>query len=603
MDFICLPIIFFTGLLLISILTSLFSVRLGIPLILLFIVIGIIVGSQQASLLFTGLLTLQNVFFINSVALALILFESGFTTPMESFKHNAKPALILASGGVIFSVLFLTPLAYFILPITFIQSLLLSSIIGSTDAAAVFFLLRSRGLYLKNKIQSTLEIESGANDPMAIFLTFLCITLLQKSTAIFDQQTVLLIGGYFLMQVLIGGIGGYLLFLGLKNAINKLHLEQALYPLFVLAVVMMGFAMITLIGGSGYLALYLCGLLLGNSAIKAHLTLAKFQQTIAWLCQILMFTVLGIFVHYEQLYSVLSVSLIIGTGLIFFARPLMVFIILSFFKYSFAEKLFISFVGLRGATSVLLALTPILYGFSFGLTFFNIVFIMVLLSLSVQGLLIPFMAKKCRVTQHLNGTPPEKTEIDLPDLIHSSLIMYEVNQDSPVLCGQNLPKWAQPLLLKRNQLVFQSNNMPTLQNGDKVFVFAPTEHRSFLLDKLYGNTPATDKCRIWGDFPIEPNTKLSDLKFLYGIEPTISVSDMTVAEFIQTTFPEADIGDRISFGPAELIIRNCKNNHITKLGIDIMPNAQTKSFILKHQQKDNTVTQYHDVIIPTKNTD
>ena len=118
MDFICLPIIFFTGLLLISILTSLFSVRLGIPLILLFIVIGIIVGSQQASLLFTGLLTLQNVFFISSVALALILFESGFTTPMESFKHNAKPALILASGGVIFSVLFLTPLAYFILPIT-----------------------------------------------------------------------------------------------------------------------------------------------------------------------------------------------------------------------------------------------------------------------------------------------------------------------------------------------------------------------------------------------------------------------------------------------------------------------------------------------------
>lgn len=581
MEFICLPIIFFTGLLLISILTSLFSIRFGIPLILLFIIIGIIVGSQQTVLLFTGFLTPQNVFFIGSVALALILFESGFSTPIDTFKHYAFPSIVLASVGVVLSVLLLIPIILFVLPISFTEAFLLSSIIGSTDAAAVFFLLRSHGLKLKPKIQATLEIESGSNDPMAIFLTFLCITLL--STPFTDHSTTILsFLSYFLMQISIGIGCGFLLFYMLKKAIYKLPLEQALYPLFVLSVVMLGFAIITFVGGSGYLALYLCGLFLGNSSVKAHSTLTKFLQTIAWLSQILMFTILGIFVHYKQLIAVLPIALLCGSVLIFVVRPLMVFSILSLFKrYTHLEKIFISFVGLRGATSVLLALTPILYGFPFGLIFFNVIFIMVLLSLTLQGLLIPLIAKKCQVLLPNNGPEPQKTEIDLPDLIRSSLISYELGEYSAVLCGQNLPKWAHPLLLKRQNIVFQSNNIPSFQKGDIVYVFAPSENQIPLLDRLYANLNSQDELKIWGVFPISPNAMMKDLKLLYGIELSENKLNMTINDFIQNAFPEANVGDRISLGNIDLIIRSRNQESITHIGIDIIPDTKMKTSTTK----------------------
>lgn len=581
MEFICLPIIFFTGLLLTSILTSLFSVRFGIPLILLFIIIGIIVGSQQTVLLFTGFLTPQNVFFIGSVALAIILFESGFSTPIDYFKKYAVPSLILATIGVIVSVLFLVPIILFILPVSFMEAILLASIIGSTDAAAVFFLLRSHGLKLKPKIQATLEIESGSNDPMAIFLTFLCITVLSGIIPA-HSNTALNFLSYFLKQLFIGVGCGFLLFYILKKSIYKLSLEQALYPLFVLSVVMLGFALITLIGGSGYLALYLCGLLLGNSTIKAHSSLAKFQKTIAWLSQILMFTVLGIFVHYQQLLTVLPIALLCGSALIFIARPIMVFSVLAFFKkYTLLEKFFISFVGLRGATSVLLALIPIVYGFPFGLIFFNIIFIMVLLSLTLQGLLIPYVAKKCQVLLPYNGSEPQKTEIDLPDFLRSSLISYELGEHSSVLHGQSLPKWAQPLLLKRKNLVFQSNNIPTFQQGDIIYVFAPSENQIPLLDRLYANSCTQDKLKIWGDFPISPSTTIKELQFLYGIDSYISKPDLTLNDFIKNAFPEADIGDRISLGNIDLIIRSRNKKNITQLGIDVTPNTKIKTYFFK----------------------
>ncbi len=571
MDFICFPILLFTGLILISILTGVIVRWLGVPLILLFILIGLLIESPETPLLTQGLLTAENVFFLGSVALALILFDSGFNTRMSHFKTVAKPSIVLASLGVCVGALLLAPIVMILLDVSFIEGLLLSSIIGSTDAAAVFFLLRSQKLFLKNRVKSTLEVESGANDPMAIFLTFGCLGVLGNGIASFSQDVYFLLFS-LIQQAGIGTIGGYILFWALRLILTRINLELALFPLFVLSFVMAGFAAITWIGGSGYLAVYLCGLLIGNTPVKAHSTLLKFQQTITWLSQIILFVALGLFVRIGQLIDVWHEAIIIGIFLTIVVRPAMIFGLLSFFKkYSFSEKVFISFVGLRGATSVLLALTPIVFKLPFGDLFLSIVFVMVVFSLSIQGFLIPFVAKKCNVITTYQTIPPERTSVDLPGLIQSNLIIYELGENSAVLRGHDLPQWAQPLLLKRNAIVYQPNNMPTLKEKDKVYVFAPNEQRVHLLDKLYGNRKCDTEIDIFGDFPIDPAITFGDLHHIYGINIDNNLISTSVVDYIQSEFPKAHIGDRFTFDSIEIIIRTKQHGKITELGLDIDP--------------------------------
>ncbi len=571
MDFICFPILLFTGLILISILTGFAVRRLGVPLILLFILIGLLIESPDNPVLTRGLLTAENVFFVGSVALALILFDSGFNTRMSHFKAVAKPAVVLASLGVCIGALLLTPIVMILLNATFPEGLLLSSIVSSTDAAAVFFLLRSQGLFLKNRVKSTLEVESGANDPMAIFLTFGCLTLLTNGITSFTQDAVFLTFS-LLKQTGIGAVGGYILFWALRYVLTRFNLELALFPLFVLSFVMAGFAGITWIGGSGYLAVYLCGLFIGNTPVKAHSTLLKFQQTVTWLSQIILFVALGLFVQTTHLMTVLQEAVIIGMLLTIVVRPAMIFGLLHFFKkYTFSEKLFISFVGLRGATSILLALTPIVFKLPFGDLFLSIVFVMVVFSLSVQGFLIPFMAKKCNVITPYQTQPPERTSIDLPELTHSNLIIYELGENSAVLQGHDLPQWAQPLLLKRNAVVYQPNNMPPLKEKDKVYVFAPNTQRIHLLDRLYGNRKCDESIDIFGDFPIAPTITFGDLQHIYGIDINKKLLDISVVDYLQSEFPSAHIGDRFTFDSIEIIIRAKRHGKITELGLDIDP--------------------------------
>ncbi len=545
--------------------------RLGVPLILLFIIIGLLIESPEKPLLTQGLLTAENVFFLGSVALALILFDSGFNTRISHFKNVAKPALILASVGVCFGACLLTPIVMVLLDISFIEGLLLSSIIGSTDAAAVFFLLRSRDLFLKNRVKATLEVESGANDPMAIFLTFGCLSLIGNNVVSVSQDITFLIFS-LLQQVGIGAAGGYLLFWALRLVLTRIDLELALFPLFVLSFIMAGFATVTWIGGSGYLSVYLCGLLIGNTPVKAHSTLLKFQQTVTWLSQIILFVALGLFVQIRQLTDVWLEAVIIGIFLTVAVRPAMIFSLLYFFKkYTFTEKMFISFVGLRGATSVLLALTPIVFKLPFGDLFLSIIFVMVVFSLSVQGFFIPLVAKKCNVITAYQTVPPERTSVDLPELTQSNLIIYELGEHSAVLRGHDLPQWAQPLLLKRNTVVYQPNNMPKLKEKDKVYVFAPNEQRVHLLDKLYGNRKCDTQIDIFGDFPINPTITFGDLQHIYGIDIHQNLTNTSVTDYIQSEFPTAHIGDRFTFDSVEIIIRAKQRGKITELGLDIDP--------------------------------
>lgn len=585
MDFVNLPILIFAVLLCISILTSLFSTRAGIPLILIFLCVGLVVGTGGFETL-EALRRPKICFFIGSLALALILFDSGFQTKMQNYRAAAKPSLILATVGVIATAGLLAPFAHRILHIDWIPAFLLASIISSTDSAAVFFLLRSQGITLREKVKATLEVESGANDPMAIFLTVSCITLIQQQLS-GEQLSYTTMGLLFLGQLLIGGGAGYMLGRLIQIIINWVKLESALYPIFVTGLVLIGFSITNMLGGSGYMAVYIAGLLAGNCKIQARQQISKFQQTLTWLSQITMFTCLGLFVTVTGLKAYWQPALALGVLLMLFTRPVMVWLILSFFRqYSAQEKNFISFVGLRGATSILLALMPVVYALDFSDAFFNIIFVMVLMSLSIQGFFIPKMARLCHVAVPSTHPDPAEAELDLPGLADSSLILYQLTDTSPAVQGTKIPRWAEPSLVVREGIAyFAGGVLKRLKSGDKVYVFLPSNSRRDTLDRLYGdgeNATAEETRDIFGDFPIEPTTTFGELSALYGIKVPEQICNTGIADFMTHELTDIEIGDRLSLDTVELVVRALEDGVPTEIGLDIDPN-RARSFYAKTQ--------------------
>ena len=580
MDFINLPILLFSILLCVSILTSLLSGRIGIPLILIFLCIGVITGAGELEML-QSLQHPRILFFVGSVALAMILFDSGFQTPIRSYKQNAKPAVLLATCGVAVTAMFLAPFVHWILGIDWLSSLLLVSIISSTDSAAVFFLLRSKGLHLKEKIKSTLEIESGSNDPMAIFLTTAFIFLIQQKMAGTPVSYEFLIPS-LLQQAVVGGLVGWGLSHLIRHLVNKTPLETALYPIFVLGLVLFGFSVANILGGSGFLAVYVAGIWVGNSRIQAYTQISKFQQTITWLSQISMFTCLGMFVTFQGLQNVWSLACLIAIILMFLARPMMIFCLLGFFKeYSLSDKLFISFVGLRGATSVLLALMPLMLGLPLAEDFFNIIFVMVLISLAVQGFAIPWAGKVCGVTLPQLQSAPQKTEIDLPGLSDTSLVMYQLDEQTPVIQGEKIPRWAKPTLVIRNGVSYpMGTGLKQLKSGDKVYLFISSESQRPVLDKLFGRINPDDK-NDFGDFPIAPETTFEELEKIYGIKVNKGIRSFSIADLFSQEFSDIEIGDRLILDSVELVVHGIEEGRVIEVAIDIDPAAHRRPKIKK----------------------
>ena len=381
------------------------------------------------------------------------------------------------------------------------------------------------------------------------------------------------LGLLLLTQILIGGGAGFLLGRIIQLCVNNIKLESALYPIFVIGVVLSGFAITNMLGGSGFMAVYIAGLLAGNSRIQAHAQILKFQQTITWLSQITMFTCLGLFVSFSGLKQYWQPAVLLGFLLMFIARPIMIWTLLSFFKrYSSTEKNFISFVGLRGATSILLALTPIVYQLDFADAFFNIIFVMVLMSLSIQGFFIPMMARKCQVIVPSTQVDPAEAEVDLPGLVDSSLILYQLTEKSPAVLGESIPRWAQPSLVVRNGIAYFSGRvLKRLQDEDKVYVFLPSNSRRAILDHLYGNGEDEQLQDIFGDFPIDPQTTFNELALLYGIKIPEHIRSLTIAEFIQRELSDIEIGDRFSLGTVELVVRSLQDGKLTGIDLDIDP--------------------------------
>ena len=584
MGFINLPILIFSLVLVISILTSLFSAKANVPLILVFLCIGLVCGDSGLGLVH-GFGQPKVAFFVGSLALALILLDSGYQTQFQNIKKNLTPSVLLATAGVFLTSLFLAPAAHYLGGFNWFESFLLSSIISSTDAAAVFFVLRLGGVSVREKIKSTLETESGSNDPMAIFLTFSFLTLYTQSVS-----SPFFLAFDFVRQMGIGFCAGFGIGWIVKWTINKVNFDTGLYPLLLIAMTLVGFSITNLSHGSGFLALYIAGIILGSSNLKGHYQILRFQTTLTWLCQSILFLTLGFFADFRQLPSMFETAFLLSLVLLFIARPLAVFLCLTPFKrYTFLEKIFISFVGLRGATSILLALAPFISGLAIAHQMFSIIFLMVLISLSVQGFLLIPMAKLCRVVLPIVERPAVKSEIDLPELSNSFLIAYKLTENTPAVQGAKIPRWAMPVYVQRGDVSYNGANLKTFKPADRIYVFASDENRVMLLDKLYGGGQSENTLQNMGDFVLSPDIGLKELEYLYTIKVPAKWSGNTLREALEQNFSDLEIGDRFIFGHVEIVIRKKEGDKIVEVGLNLEPkkNAPSLGRLLLFKRKSH----------------
>ena len=385
-------------LLLLSILAWKISSRLGIPALLLFLGIGMLAGSDgPGGIYFDDAQIAQSV---GVVALAFILFAGGMDTEWNVVRPVLKAGLSLSTIGVLLTTVIVAVVAIPLLHLSFPEGLLLGAIISATDVAAVFSVLGTRNLKLSGKLVPLLELESGTNDPMAVFLTLGLIQFLtnpQNFVAGFLLLFVQQIGLGLIIGLLIGWLSTWL--------IKHLALDvEGLYRVFTIALVLFSFSLTDILGGSGFLAVYIVGLLLGNASIQHIDRLARFHDSIAWLMQIAMFLILGLLVFPSRLPGVIESGLLITGIAVFIARPVGVLAALSFTKMSLREKLFISWVGLRGAVPIVLATFPLLAGLSKATFLFDLVFFIVLASVLLQGTSVPFVAQWLKVTVQPNST-------------------------------------------------------------------------------------------------------------------------------------------------------------------------------------------------------
>lgn len=378
----------------VSVYASKISEKIGLPLLLIFLMLGMFLGSEGVvGINFDNTLLAQAV---GSIALIFILYSGGLDTHWEQIKPVVTSGVMLATIGVLMTALVLAGFVYVMWDITFLEALLLGSIVSSTDAAAVFMILRSQKIKLQHNIKPLLELESGSNDPMAIFLTITLLQLIvmQGSTSVWEWFV------QFVAQFAIGGVLGVLCGFIFPKICAKINISQpGLYPLISIAWLFMVFGLSALLGGNGYLSVYLAGIMTNKYAFPYKSHIIAFHDAIAWMMQIILFLVLGLLVFPSQLPEVAWFAMLFVFVLMFVARPLGVFTALFKSGYNFKEKLFISWVGLRGAVPIILATYPFVYHLESSQLIFNVVFFMVFISVLVQGMTLKFVARYLGIAQ------------------------------------------------------------------------------------------------------------------------------------------------------------------------------------------------------------
>ena len=470
-----------------SILAGKASSRFGVPALLLFLSVGMLFGNDGLGIQFENIKVAQS---IGTIALCIILFSGGMDTKIHEIRPIISRGIILATVGVFLTAIITGVFTWWILGMTmksagigFLTSLLLASTMSSTDSASVFSILRSKGLHLKNNLRPTLELESGSNDPMAYILVITLIEIIKMEAA----PNYWAVGSYLLLQLIIGALAGFLLGKFTVFVINRIKIgNDSLYPILVFTFCIFIFSVTYFVKGNGYLAVYVGGLVIGNSKFVHKRSSLNFFDGLAWMSQLLMFLTLGLLVRPHELVPILVPGLIISLAIVLVSRPVTVFLcLLPFRKMPIKDKAFVSWVGLRGAVPIIFAIITVVEGVPHARLIFNIVFLCTLVSLLVQGTTIPVVAKWLGLAEQPSKIRALKEfDIELSDDIKSTTAEIEITssmiENGNRLMDLSLPDHTLAVLVKRNGKYFVPTGKTVLHPTDKLLII--TDDQDALVD-------------------------------------------------------------------------------------------------------------------------
>lgn len=548
-----------------SVLASRVSTLVGVPLLLIFLGLGMLAGEE-------GLLGIQFddyslAFMIGHLALAMILLDGGLRTRIKTFRVGFRPALCLSTLGVFITSGLIGVLAMWVFDLTLVQGLLVGAIVGSTDAAAVFSMLSGHGVNLNERVGATLEIESGTNDPMAIFLTIVLVDILVGQVlGITDTLMFLVI--QFGLGTLIGLAAGWLI----ARLLRGLDLAPGLYSLLALALGLCVFGLTSALGGSGFLAIYLTGLMIGNQPGRHLNFILPVHDGLAWLSQIGLFLVLGLLVNPSELLEYAIPASLVALALIFIARPLAVLIAIKpFFKFRWREIGFISWVGLRGAVPIVLAIFPVIGGVENASLYFNVAFAVVLMSLLIQGGTLPWMARWMRVEVPATVTPSLRGPLGILPENDYEMFVYEVDnsdlEDVPIRLLR-FPSGALISALFREHAMLHPKGSTRLQLGDVVCVIGRSDDLPMLNRLFNGDAKLKRERAFFGTFTFDGEARLQDVADVYGLTLSPGERDMTLAEFVSLRVGgHPVVGDDVDWHGIHWVVSEMEGNHVTRVGL------------------------------------
>lgn len=550
-------LVLFIGLLLGSL-----SPRVGVPSLLVFLGVGMAAGENGI-----GGIQFEDVsvaFLISNLALTIILLDGGLRTRLETFRVGLKPALSLATLGVALSAMFTGAFATWLLGVDWRVGLLLGGIIGSTDAAAVFSMIRSAGVRINERVASTLEIESGLNDPMAIFITVLLIDLLLKPDAGWGVKTFTAL----IQQFGVGALLGIGLGILLAELLLRVRSNEGLHALLLCTGGLTLWAITNLLGGSGFLAAYIAGLVAGNWRSGTSDNVLRSMDSMAWLAQSGMFLLLGLLVSPKELLNSLLPGLAIAFFLMLVARPLAVGLLLLPFGFPRREQTFIAWTGLRGAVPIVLAVFPLMAGLDQSRLLFDIVFVVVITSLLLQGTTLGPMARWLKLALPLAAKP--LTEVGLAGLDDQFMAQFRIEPGSRA-DGKELARLVTPAIravaLVREGTSLSLDDNPTLRAGDTLALLASHSELEQLSEWFLSSTVALR--RFYGDFTVHAAVQVTDVATSYGL---VGLTDDELAMSLEQLFRHRHrtspvVGDTVELGGIRLRVRAIEKGRISLVGI------------------------------------
>src|SRR6516165_4225104 len=545
-----------------GILSSLLALRFGAPLLLAFLVIGMLAGdSGPGHIAFDDVRT---TYLVGSVALALILFDGGLRTRFQAIRAVLAPSLVLATIGVLLTALITAPVAKYALDLNWTEALLVGAVVASTDAAAVFLLVHAQGLRLRPRVGATLEAESGSNDPFAIFLTLMLVEFISIGHSS-PAHVLLELSQEAVLGAIIGVIGGRVIVI----ALNRVALPQGLHAPFVATTALVIFGVAQLLHASGFLAVYLAGIVIGNQPTRAHNSVVTFLDAATWLAQIVMFVLLGLLVSPQRLVVSTLPAVVVALVLMLVARPVAVFLCLAPFRFNWREKIFIAWTGLRGAVAIFLASIPMLVGLSKAYLYFDVAFVVVIISLLLQGWTLAYAARRLHVALPRADRGPRRVELDLPGQLEQELVGYPVRPKSLYFRRGLIPSWSKPTLVIRNENILSPAEADPIAPGDYIYLLAPPE-KAEMLDRFFVDMPpstAPDP-HLFGDFMMSGEHTLGELTEIYGVKVDDGASQLSLADYFDIHLDHAPkVGATLVLDTIVLVVRSLSGDRVNVIGL------------------------------------